>query len=78
MDLKSLDKSIYNHEKALKIQPNIKFLLGTIFQSRCGLCDWTNFDDNKKFRKRNFRWKKIFTPFSTLLIYDSSYLQMKA
>ena len=79
MDLKTLDKSIYNHEKALKIQPNIKFLLGTIFQSRCGLCDWTNFDDNKKNLEREILdGKKSSTPFSTLLIYDSPYLQMKA
>ncbi len=79
LDLKTLDKSIYNHEKALKINPRIKFLSGTIFQSKCGLCDWDNFENNKKIlEKEILDRKKSASPFSVLLLYDSPSLQMQA
>ena len=79
LDLKMLNKSIYNHEKALKINPKIKFLSGTIFQSKCGLCDWDNFEENKKIlEKEILDRKKSASPFSVLLLYDSPSLQMQA
>ena len=53
LDLKILDKSIYNHQKALKINPNISFLEGTILQSKCGICDWENFSENKNLLEKN-------------------------
>tara|TARA_Y100001935_G_scaffold221401_1_gene195619 strand:+ start:482 stop:2650 length:2169 start_codon:yes stop_codon:yes gene_type:complete len=79
MDLKILDKSIYNHKKALKINPGIKFLLGTIIQSKYGMCDWDNFEYESKFlEKEILGGKKSASPFSTLLIYDSPSLQLKS
>ena len=79
MDLKLLDKSIYNHEKALKINPGIKFLLGNILQSKCGICDWENFEQEKDFlEKQILDGKRSASPFSTLLLYDSPSLLMKS
>ena len=79
LDLKILDKSIYNHQKALKINPNISFLEGTILQSKCGVCDWENFSENKNLLEKNIlSGKKSSNPFSTLLIYDSPHLHKKS
>ena len=79
LDLKILDKSIYNHQKALKINPNISFLEGTILQSKCGICDWENFSENKNLLEKNIlSGKKSSNPFSTLLIYDSPHLHKKS
>ncbi len=79
LDLKILDKSIYNHQKALKINPNISFLEGTILQSKCGICDWENFSENKNLLEKNiFSGKKSSNPFSTLLMYDSPRLHKKS
>ena len=79
LDLKILDKSIYNHQQAININPNISFLEGTILQSKCGICDWENFSENKSLLKKNIlSGKKSSNPFSTLLIYDSPHLHKKS
>ena len=79
MELKILDKSIYNHVKALKINPNMNYLNGAIIQSKCGLFEWTNFKDDKLFLKNSIlSGKKTTSPFPTILIYDSPSLQKKA
>ena len=79
LDLKILDKSIYNHQQALNINPNISFLEGTILQSKCGICDWENFSENKSLLEKNILLgKKSSNPFSTLLMYDSPQLHKKS
>ena len=79
MELKILDKSIFNHVQALKINPNMSYLNGTIIQSKCGLSEWANFKEDKLFLENNIlSGKKTTSPFPTILIYDSPSLQKKA
>jgi len=78
MELKILDKSIYNHQQSLKINPNISYLPGTILQAKCGLSDWNNFEKDKEILEKSIiNGKKTADPFPVILIYDSPFLQRK-
>ena len=61
---------------ALKINPDLDFLSGSLFFAKNILCDWQHYEKNIKIIKDNiFKNKKISTPFSILSIYDSPELQ---
>ena len=75
-DLHKLEEAVESYDMALKINPDLDFLSGSLFFAKNILCDWQHYEKNIKIIKDNiFKNKKISTPFSILSIYDSPELQ---
>jgi len=65
-----------SYDKALKIDPDLDFLSGSLFFAKNILCDWKHYEKNIKIIKdKIFKNKKISPPFIILSIYDSLELQ---
>ena len=78
LDKKKYNEAIFNHKIALKIDPNITFLGGTIIQSKCSICDWTDIENDKIILKNNIlNEKKFSNPFPVISLIDSPSLQKK-
>ncbi len=78
LELKIYDKAIYNHEIALKLNPDIPFLGGTIIQSKCSAFDWSNLKSSKDIMEKNILEEKKFSnPFPVISMFDSLILQKK-
>ncbi len=76
LDLEKFEKGIFSLTQALKINPELKNLHGTIIQSKCGICDWSTFIQDKNLLKKNILMKKnTSNPFPVISIYDSPELQ---
>ena len=76
LDLEIFEKGIFNLTEALRINPGLKNLHGTIIQSKCGMCDWSTFVDDKNLLEKNILMKKnTSNPFPVISIYDSPELQ---
>ena len=76
LDLEIFEKGIFSLTQALRINPSLKNLHGTIIQSKCGICDWSTFIEDKNLLKKNILMKKnISNPFPVISIYDSPELQ---
>ena len=76
LDLEIFEKGIFSLTHALRINPSLKNLHGTIIQSKCGICDWSTFIEDKNLLKKNILMKKnISNPFPVISIYDSPELQ---
>ena len=77
--LKLLNEAVKCYEQAIKIDPDIDFLFGTLIQTKCALCDWDNFDNEKKqLENQIINDNKSTTPFPTLSIFDSPKIQKLA
>lgn len=78
LDKKKYNEAIFNHKIALKIDPNITFLGGTIIQSKCSICDWTDIENDKIILENNILSEKKFSnPFPVISLIDSPSLQKK-
>ena len=70
--LKLYEDAHESYEKAIKIKPNLDFLLGSLIYIKLHLCNWKSFDENlKKIEENIIKGNKSLTPFSSLLFLNS-------
>ena len=78
-ELDKLQEALENYKKAYIINPNHPLLLGYIVHTKSKICDWEDFKKDIETMKLNLEnEKKISYPFTTLVVFDSPYLQKKA
>ena len=77
--LDRLEEALENYKKAYIINPHHPLLLGHIVHTKLKMCDWEDFKRDIETIKLNLEnEKKISYPFTTLIVFDSPYLQKKA
>src|SRR5579862_6227942 len=78
-DLKRPDEALASYDKAFTLQPDCEFLLGTLIQTKLGICDWSGLGTKiAQLVAKVERGEKAATPFSTILISSSPELQRRA
>ena len=65
--------------KALEIQPDFDFLIGTCLHTKMKLCDWDLLSDGLQLLESELNsLKKVTTPFAALSLLDDPQLHLKA
>lgn len=74
----TLDLAIQNYELAFKIEPTKPFLLGTLLLVKNKMCNWENYESDKKLLENQIKEKsKVSPPYVITTIYDSPSLQFE-
>ena len=61
-----------SYEEAIKIKPDLEFLLGSMFHTKKSMCNWESYEKNLKILvQKIIDGHKISPPFHTLSFTDS-------
>ena len=79
LQLKQPESGSISFFKALEINPNFEFLLGTCIHSKMKLCDWENLGEGLNILETEVgNFNKVTTPFAALSLIDNPKLHLQA